>query len=166
MFPRSRRSPIRHRHPAAPPSPSSKWCKTIRAASSHSTEEGEELEGTEDREAPTFVIKGLGQGTKSWREAVREESLSDDAEGDSSNTSSGGESSTWERVTQALGIGTWSYVTLGFSVFIILLNNTLGPGWLTRLLQGETFDQASTANIVEQRPFQVIPLDDPSNLLE
>ncbi|CAM9708911.1 unnamed protein product [Sphacelaria rigidula] len=72
----------------------------------------------------------------------------------------------WERLTKALGLGTWSYVGLGLSLALILLNTTLGLGWVSRLVTPE-FDKEGIENIEEQRKgdIQVLPLDDPSNLL-
>lgn len=74
--------------------------------------------------------------------------------------------SSCEQLQGSLGLGTWSYIGLGLSLMIILLNNTLGLGWLGRLVTPD-FDTEGMTNIENQRPgqVQVLPLDDTSNLL-
>lgn len=70
-----------------------------------------------------------------------------------------------EKIQMSLGLGTWSYVGLGLSVFIIFLNNFLGMGWMTRVLQPD-FDTEGLVDVEQQRQqIQVMPLDDASNLL-
>lgn len=71
----------------------------------------------------------------------------------------------WDRVQMSLGLGKWSYAGLGLALFIIFLNNWLGVGWLTRAMTPD-FDTEGLVDI-EQRgqQIQVMPMDDPSNLL-
>lgn len=118
----------------------------------------------DNREAPVFLIKGLRQGTTTWPE-----SEDTNLEGDRDLQAEGkykDERSAWEKIEQSLGLGTWSYVTLGVSIFIILLNTTLGPGWLARLVQGDDYNPGIVTTTEGQQAYQVMPLDDPVNLLE
>ncbi|CAM9513015.1 unnamed protein product, partial [Laminaria digitata] len=71
----------------------------------------------------------------------------------------------WDRVQMSLGLGKWSYAGLGLALFIIFLNNWLGVGWLTRAMTPD-FDTEGLVDL-EQRgqQIQVMPMDDPSNLL-
>lgn len=76
-----------------------------------------------------------------------------------------GERSVWEKLQESLGLGTWSYVGLGLALFIILLNNVLGAGWLSRAIN-PAFDPEGMIDVErEGRQIQVMPLDDASNLL-
>lgn len=75
------------------------------------------------------------------------------------------ETPVWDKVQRALGLGVWSYVGLGLAVFIIALNNVLGVGWATKLVNPE-FEPDSVLDVQEQgRQIQYMPLDDASNLL-
>lgn len=72
----------------------------------------------------------------------------------------------WDKVQAALGLGFWSYAGLALSVFIILLNNVLGPGWAAKFIDPE-FEPDSVIDLQQQgRQIQYMPLDDASNLLE
>jgi hypothetical protein len=69
----------------------------------------------------------------------------------------------WAKVESALGLGVWSYIGLGTAVLIIFLNSSLGPGWASRILDGESaIPQPSGSNL----PYTVVPLNRPENLLQ
>ncbi|CAM9583791.1 unnamed protein product [Ectocarpus fasciculatus] len=71
----------------------------------------------------------------------------------------------WEKVQAALGLGVWSYVGLGLAIFIIVLNNVLGVGWATKIVNPE-YEPDSVLDVQQQgRQIQYMPLDDASNLL-
>ncbi|CAM9640357.1 unnamed protein product [Scytosiphon promiscuus] len=75
------------------------------------------------------------------------------------------ETPVWEKVQAALGLGVWSYVGLGLAVFIIALNNVLGVGWATKMVNPD-YEPDSVLDVQEQgRQIQYMPLDDASNLL-
>lgn len=71
------------------------------------------------------------------------------------------ERSVWQKAQEALGLGFWSYAGFGLALFILTLNNTLGLGWLARLIGAE----GSGPRIDVNPQVQILPLDDPSNLL-
>jgi hypothetical protein len=69
----------------------------------------------------------------------------------------------WAKVESALGLGVWSYIGLGTAILIIFLNSSLGPGWASRILDGESaIPTPSGSNL----PYTVIPLNRPENLLQ
>ncbi|CAN0345556.1 unnamed protein product, partial [Discosporangium mesarthrocarpum] len=107
-------------------------------------------------ESPVFVVRGLTQESLKLKPGL------DDAEGEENIAEGVDKDSgpTWSKVERALGLGPLSYAALGLAIFIIFLNNVLGLGWLTRMVGGET-----GAVVDYKQPFQVFPLDDPSNLL-
>jgi hypothetical protein len=69
----------------------------------------------------------------------------------------------WAKFESALGLGLWSYIGLGTAILIIFLNQTLGPGWASRILDGESaIPTPSGLNL----PYTVVPLNRPENLLQ
>lgn len=73
---------------------------------------------------------------------------------------------TFPQLQKSLGLGAWSYVGLGTAIFVLVLNNTLGLGWLGRLFGGD-FDTEGIVDVEGQRQqqVQVMQLDGDSNLL-
>lgn len=129
-----------------------------------------------DNDTPILYIKGLkqGGGVGVWDDDGRgEDNAAAVAEGlrtaeIGDGDGDGGEAeerSVWEKLQESLGLGTWSYVGLGLALFIILLNNVLGAGWLSRAFSPD-FDRGGVVDVErEGRQIQVMPLDDASNLL-
>lgn len=139
-------------------------------------EQGQRKSAEGDSDAPILFIKGLkeGGGVGVWGDDGREEDTATavaeglrnaqigDGDGDGDEAE---ERSVWEKLQESLGLGTWSYVGLGLALFIILLNNVLGAGWLSRAINPD-FDREGIINVErEGRQIQIMPLDDASNLL-
>lgn len=128
----------------------------------------EENSSGEELETPVFRVRGLGDLTS------RESALTEGRESSENQTptdksvplKSTDQGSTWEAVTSALGIGPWTYVLLGSSIFIILLNTILGPGWFARVIQSDGGSDARESSSSRNGVYQIMPLDDPSNLLD
>lgn len=122
----------------------------------------------EERDTPVFRVRGLEdlKSRESSRMEGRESSENQTPTDKRLPLKATDQGSTWEAVTSALGIGPWTYLLLGSSIFILLLNTMLGPGWFSRVIQNDrgfdTRERSSSRNGV----YQIMPLDDPSNLLD
>ncbi|CAN0236733.1 unnamed protein product [Ectocarpus sp. 12 AP-2014] len=94
-----------------------------------------------------------------------EEGVEEEGEGGGNQEAAVNQMPVWEKVQAALGLGVWSYVGLGLAVFIIVLNNVLGVGWATKIINPE-YEPDSVLEVQQQgRQIQYMPLDDASNLL-
>lgn len=134
---------------------------------------GEKTAG-DDNGTPIYYIRGLkeGGGIGAWGDTDdfdgagdvdSDEAYAAAMQSAQSGNDEAGDKSTWDKMRVSMGLGTLSYVGLGLALFILILNNTLGPGWLGRFTSGD-FDTEGIENI-ENQAFQVMPLDGPNNLL-
>lgn len=144
----------------------------------------QQRQSTDDSDAPIFYIKGLkeGGGVGVWgddvdgsaggrgdagrvEKAMRNAAMGEEAAYDEVEGEGRDETPLWDKVQASLGLGFWSYAGLGLALFIIVLNNWLGVGWLGRAINPD-FDTEGMVNVERQtQQVQVMPLDDPSNLL-
>ncbi|CAM9443383.1 unnamed protein product [Choristocarpus tenellus] len=153
-------------------SPSIRWRATVAMSTSEDSETSDpgvpEIGDREvdevTKEVPSvFKVRGLQKDR--WRATPWSEGREDvevmESKGVSDDQGVADTRSTWEKVQKALGLGFYSYAGLGLALIIIFLNQTLGLGWLAKLLGGD----GGGVFVETQSPFQVVPLDDPSNLL-
>lgn len=154
-----------------------------------------ELKAEEDSDTPIFYIKGLKDGggvgvwgdeddgksrpleggdavsaAKAMKNAISRNTMGGAAEVEEGEEEKAADNNpVWERIQASLGLGTWSYVGLGVSLFLILLNNFLGLGWLARFLVPD-FDPLVGEGQPSKSPSQnqeieTMPLGAPSNFL-
>lgn len=122
----------------------------------------------DERETPVFRVRGLGDVTS--RESARTESRESSENQTPTDKrllpKATDQGSTWEAFTRSLGIGPWTYVLLGSSIFILLLNTILGPGWFARVIQSDGGFDAGESSSSRGGVYRIMPMDDPSNLLD
>lgn len=134
---------------------------------------GSEDDDNDDNASPARGGGNAAMMARALRNAEREiegggdyeEGVEEEGEGGGNQEAVVNQMPVWEKVQAALGLGVWSYVGLGLAVFIIVLNNVLGVGWATKIINPE-YEPDSVLDVQQQgRQIQYMPLDDASNLL-
>ncbi|CAM9193708.1 unnamed protein product [Ectocarpus sp. 6 AP-2014] len=137
------------------------------------SEDDDDDDNDSDNDSPARGGGNAAMMARALRNAEREiegggdyeEGVEEEGEGGGNQEAVVNQMPVWEKVQAALGLGVWSYVGLGLAVFIIVLNNVLGVGWATKIINPE-YEPDSVLEVQEQgRQIQYMPLDDASNLL-